>query len=349
MKIGVFISSGLGNALLLIPLLKKLRERGDSLHGFITSQYPCEGLFDQAGLFEEIVSVSGNTDKMKQALLGNNRLDELYIDWFGSTRKNILFANSIARKIITNKIPEKLPVFLRTPILFREPAEGIHEAVQNLRLLEPDFEAGSLKESDMHLPYPPGAKETVKKFHLPTPYTVVQIGSADNEAPYKNWSVEQWKKFLQEQAEQTNRTFVLLGSSAEMADAATISDGHLNLISVAGKTTIPEVMDIISQSDAYVGLDSGLMHQAVVYNKPTFTIWGGSDYRLYGYHDLNPQRHYMVRQQLDCWPCNSWISPNTSRVNDPNKCPDYNCIRSISVAEVAAAYQSFSFAQSSSA
>ena len=51
------------------------------------------------------------------------------------------------------------------------------------------------------------------------------------------------------------------------------------------------------------------------------------------YHQAH-QIHQIIHHTIACWPCNSWIKPNISRVNDPLKCPDVKCLQSISVENV---------------
>ena len=92
-------------------------------------------------------------------------------------------------------------------------------------------------------------------------------------------------------------------------------------------------MEIIYHSTLYIGLDSGLMHIAVAFSKPTFTIWGASNPVLYGYAWAGKQ-HHIVSLNLNCAPCSAWINPNTSRVTDPLRCPDFKCIKEIPVTMV---------------
>jgi ADP-heptose:LPS heptosyltransferase len=89
-------------------------------------------------------------------------------------------------------------------------------------------------------------------------------------------------------------------------------------------------MEIIYNSKYYIGLDSGLMHIAVALNKPTFTIFGASNPKLYGYGWMG-EKHKMISLNLSCSPCSSWLNANTSRVSNPNQCPDFKCIKGISI------------------
>ena len=107
-----------------------------------------------------------------------------------------------------------------------------------------------------------------------------------------------------------------------------------NVYSLIGKTSIQEVLSIIKNSVLFVGLDSGLMHIAVSLNIPTFTIWGPSDFNLYGYEKINSDKHEIIYKNIYCRPCNSWIAPNTKRISKPEDCPDFRCMKELKPDEV---------------
>ena len=139
-------------------------------------------------------------------------------------------------------------------------------------------------------------------------------------------------KYLQ--IKSPSSTLVLLGDNTELHLNAKINNANYpNVISFIGKTTLNDTMEIIYQSQYYIGLDSGLMHIAVALNKPTFTIWGASNPTQYGYEWLNA-KHKIVSLNLACAPCSSWLNANTSRVKNPALCPDFKCIKDVSVDKV---------------
>ena len=54
----IFISAGLGDAVLLLPLIKRLKKDNYHLTAIITSSFNCEALFEHSDLFDEIVIFS---------------------------------------------------------------------------------------------------------------------------------------------------------------------------------------------------------------------------------------------------------------------------------------------------
>ena len=172
-------------------------------------------------------------------------------------------------------------------------------------------------------------------FNLPKDYIVIQASSANNSAPYKNWDFEKWLGLFKHlQIKSPNTTLVLLGDNTELHLNEKInSTNYPNVISLISKTTLNDAMEIIYQSQFYIGLDSGLMHIAVALNKPTFTIWGASNPTLYGYNWMGA-KHKVISLNLACAPCSSWLNANISRVSNPTLCPDFKCIEGISVDKV---------------
>ena len=335
MKVGVFISSGLGNAILLVPLLKELRKECSVLTGIFTSPYNCEGLFIDSGLFDTILTIKDKKAKwLKLCLKYTNHFDKVYLDNFASTRKIFLISHIISKKIIAQKMPLNLPgpVIKKTEII--NPVKCLHSAVQNLRLLNPEFTNTGLKESDFYFQYksnmepPPALKRCT--------FIAVQIGSSNSIKSYKNWPVENWRALLELILKKYPGLYcVLLGEPVEMQLASNLTKpSRKNIISLVGKTSVHDLPGIIGNCRMFLGADSGLMHLAAALDKPTFTIWGPSDFNLYGYHKINPEKHKIIYQDVNCRPCNSWLAPNTTRVKKPEDCPDFMCMNTLSPAAV---------------
>ena len=348
MKAAIFIASGLGNALVLIPLIKRIKAKGGQLTGIFTSSFQCEELFSDSDLFDEIVVLKGKADFVR---LGTRRLryfDEVYLDFFAATRKNYVLAQSIGKKLIANHIPEKLPSVLKKGLELHQPEPGIHETTQNLRLVDPQITDEQIKEADLRLKL-----EIPVDFSDPTfeanretltgDYAVIQVTGGNNKTPYKNWPLAHWKVFLKKLSQEfPEQKWVLLGDRNEVEIGQEIMaldlPGFSNLI---GATSVRQAVDVVRASQFYLGIDSGLMHLAVCFGKPTFSIWGGSDFNLFGYEKINPERHRVIYSPTSCRPCNSWIAPNTSRVKAPLDCPDFICLQQLSPQSVLDSFRQF--------
>lgn len=329
MKIALFYSSGIGNALLTIPLVEQLKKEGHTLYAICCSPFNSEQVFLHTNYFAHFVKLKNAGQQAKYlAKYSRNKFDLSLVDFFSSSKKN-LFLASLTSKLVKSNHPIQKSFFQRKNIEYSNLQQDIHETQQYLYLYNNNTNFNKLQSTfpDFKIPKSP------KNFNLPTEYIVVQTSSGNSTAPYKNWSKDNWKQlFTKLKTESLN--FVLIGDSTEIEWNEYFESIAPNVINLTGKTTIIEALYLIQHSKGYLGLDSGFMHAAAFLNKPTVTIWGGSNYNMYGYGNLHPNLHTVLKFTLPCWPCNAYVNPNTSRVTIPNECPDFKCIQSVSVSSV---------------
>lgn len=331
----VFFSAGVGDSILLVPLVNDLKNQGYQVTGLFTSVFNCESIFENTNLFDYIEVKKNKLSLLFFSILHFRKYDAVFLNHFSFSKSNISLAVLFGKNIYTN-YKEFTSLQSSKSIHFIDPITDTHDALQNVLLLN---QKANLSDLDFNLNYKPQQKNN---FNLPNNYIVLQVSSANNKAPYKNWEIEKWLelfKYLHTTNPKT--TLVILGDDTELYLNEKINtSNHPNIISLIGKTTLSDVMEIMHHAQFYIGLDSGLMHMAVALHKPTLTIWGASNPKLYGYEWLSKQ-HKIVSLNLNCAPCSSWINPNTSRVINPLECPDFMCIRGISVKKVTDELDSF--------
>jgi len=322
----IFFSAGLGDALLLIPLVKRLKEKDYLVSGFFNSAMPCREMMEHTGLLDEIIDAQNKTRQALFSLKKMGRYELAVLNFFATNKKNLLTASLLAGEIVSNrelngiKNPE-------VKINFIAPIKNVHDAEQNLLLVgEAGFKLADLQVTALERP----------SFDLPAKYTALQISSGNPGIFYKNWPVDHWMEFLAlALVHEANRKFVLLGNESDIPLAQKLKQEFgAAVISLAGQTSIKQVMQVLSHAKMFVGLDGGLMHLAVAFGKPTFTIWGPSSEQLYGYEQFDPKMHKCVRMNLTCHPCNAWIEPNTSKTSAPELCPDHACLKQLGSKEV---------------
>ena len=327
----VFFSAGVGDAILLVPLVNELKKDGYKVIGLFTSQYDCESIFENTKLFDEIEVKKNKLSLILFSIFNFRKFDAVFLNHFSYSKSHLILSTVFGKHTYTN-YKEFTSAQSSHSIHFLEPKVNKHDALQHLFLLN---STASLQDLNFNLNYKP---QQNNKFNLPSNYIVIQASSANNKAPFKNWPFENWLRLFKHLS---NTTIVLLGDATETHLSNTINaKDYPNVISLIGKTSLNEVKEIIYHSKYYIGLDSGLMHMAVALNKPTFTIWGASNPKLYGY-DWMGAKHKIVSLNLSCAPCSSWLNANTSRVSNPSKCPDFKCIKGISVEMVTNDLDSF--------
>lgn len=317
----VFFSAGVGDAILLVPLVNELKKSGFRVTGLFTSKYDCESIFENTDLFDTVEIKKNKLSLILFSIFNLRKFDSVFLNHFSFSKSHLILSTFFGKQIYTN-YKEFTSAQSSNSIHFIEPKNDTHDALQHLYLFNPK---ASLQDLDFNLNYKPRQNN---KFNLPSNYIVVQASSANNKGPFKNWPFENWLHLFKHLS---NTTIVLLGDATEThLNTAINSKDFPNVISLIGKTNLNEVMEIIYHSHYYIGLDSGLMHIAIALNKPTFTIWGASNPKLYGY-DWMGAKHKIVSLNLSCAPCSSWLNANTSRVSNPALCPDFKCIKDISI------------------
>lgn len=324
----VFVSSGLGNAIILIPLLKKLRSDNNNISILLNSNFVSKDFLVFNNFpFDNIIELNdiSTFNFLSKTLF---LFDYAYLDFSSSSLKNLLLARIISKQVIAmRKSNPFIPGFK-----FIKAELNIHSAIMNVKLVDKYANKQKLLLEDILLKpedhnHPIFNQFSDKKI-IPV---ALQISSANLKVKYKNWPTDYWIEFIRVILKSyPDFKLILVGDKNESFIGEKISNIYTDsIINMVGKTNLKEVSQIINLSRFYIGLDSGLMHLAVAYNKPTFTIWGGSSYKLFGYNQFYDVKHLDVYSDVDCSPCNAWIGANTSRVKNPIDCPDNKCIRNI--------------------
>ena len=321
MNSAIFISSGLGNALLLTPLVHALKNAGHKVTAIFNSPFNCENLYANSNLFDEKVILKTKMEHVLYILKNKNKFDQVYLDYFACTKKNFKVSNRIAQKIIAHGVPDSIDRNKLKHITVVRPSQKLNNAEINLQLFNDEVRPLNF---DLKLKF-----NDVTKFNLPKKYIVVQPSAGNNLTPYKIWNIDNWISLIKANPEEH---FVILGDKNELQLANKITKENLeNTTCLIGLTSLPEVFDILKFAQLYLGHDSGIMHMAAAVSIPTITIWGGSNYNLFGYEKVAPNMHKTIAESPNCWPCNSWLNPNKNRVENPDTCPDFKCLTSITV------------------
>jgi lipopolysaccharide heptosyltransferase I len=170
--------------------------------------------------------------------------------------------------------------------------------------------------SDIKFPFPLSfnSQLTTLNLQLPERYAVIVSGA--------RWETKRWyPERFGELASMLPVKSVIVGgeSDVDIADIVVKNSGG-KAISVAGKTTLKELIEIIRNARIVVTNDSGPMHIAAALNVPVFAIFGPTNpLRTGPYGKL----HVIIRKGLKCSPCYK------------KKCKNIKCMEMIGVRELA--------------
>ncbi|GAB5525356.1 MAG: hypothetical protein Roseis2KO_32280 [Roseivirga sp.] len=162
---------------------------------------------------------------------------------------------------------------------------------------------------------------------LPDKIILINTNSSDM-LPLRRWELEKFTQLTSRLMEaDPNALLVLTGTVEEAANAQKIQ-AQLNssrLISLAGKTSMEELLYLFDMADLLITNDSGPAHFASMTRTEVLVLFGPETPQLYG--PLGDRIH-IIWKALSCSPCINAINHRFS------PCTDNQCMKQISVEEV---------------
>lgn len=129
------------------------------------------------------------------------------------------------------------------------------------------------------------------------------------------------------------RIFLFGGGEKEKAWAEGVAGEQKNVISLIGKTRLPDELRLMNRMDAMLTMDSANMHLAALANTPTISIWGAT-HPLAGFVGMPVEGSRILQAETDCRPCSVFG-------NKPCQWGDRRCLTAIRPRTVAEAVKSF--------
>lgn len=151
---------------------------------------------------------------------------------------------------------------------------------------------------------------------LPKEY-VVMTPSAGKEA--NRWPARRFGQL----ASQLDLPSLLIGGKSDQAVAdEVVQHAGGKAISLAGQTSLKELIPIIGNAKYFITNDTGPMHIAAALAVPVFAIFGPANPIRTGPYGEN---HTVIREELPCSPCYAW-----------KPCTNWQCMEAITVERVLA-------------
>ncbi len=139
--------------------------------------------------------------------------------------------------------------------------------------------------------------------------------------PGARWKTKVWpaEKFGKLASELSLKTVIAGGKSEVGAADIIVSLSQGKSLSLAGKTSLKELVEVIRHAQYVVSNDSGPMHIAAAFNIPVFAIFGPTDQTRTGPYGKG---HTIIREGVTCSPCFK------------KTCSDMKCMNDLSVDKV---------------
>ena len=162
------------------------------------------------------------------------------------------------------------------------------------------------------------ADETIREMELDDGYLVAIPFTT---RPQKHWFEDRWARLLDRAREELGLPAVVLGGPGDQAAWERIRGmTQTEPASLVGKTSLTQAGAIIQRASLVVGVDTGLSHMAIAFDRPTVTIFGSN----IPYTDPPTDRARVLVHWLECSPCKG----------NPTCDGDFTCLKLITVDQV---------------
>jgi len=187
---------------------------------------------------------------------------------------------------------------------FAEPPE--QHAVDNLKLIYRSF----LSDEALKLAVPGLIGEPVdlvrKKFQLPDNYYVLVPAnshiSKQTHINHRAWPAEHWMR-LMALMQKESMAGVIIGSRNDQELINALQPLPDNIISLAGKTSFPELIGVIEAAKGVITTDTGPSHMAAAVNTPVYALIGPTNYKRTGPYRTSKNDVTVISVNLPCSPC----------------------------------------------
>ena len=174
------------------------------------------------------------------------------------------------------------------------------------------------KGLDYFLPTTDFAVENILPSYFHLGYTALVIGASYKT---KKMPIEKWLELV----EKINGPVVVVGDKDDYENAQKLVNAFPEKVfNACGNYSLNESALFIKKSRLVISHDTGFLHVAVAFNKPTITIWGATSpvlqFEAYYAKDAQTKRMNSIVPNLSCQPCSK---------QGGHKCPKghFNCMQ----------------------
>lgn len=335
-KILVVTFTGIGNMLMFLPALRRIREKREILEmNLLYMNKAVKNIFEHTNIFDNYIFLDKNPISFAKTFIKIRKEEyDIVINSLFSS-KNILaliplFSGATHKVGFTNSDGYNNPFrfIYNVPVKMKPNQHEINRRLELSYALSLRTQAEKIREPKIE----PTEEERsfannfYKKRKISKKDTVICVNvGCSEEQQWKQWNISKYAELCDKLIEEGAK-IIINGSPEEkpMVDGVAWQMKHEPFIS-AGKTgTIGQVAAIIEKADLSITNDSGLMHVSVAVDTPVIAIYGPTDYTRTA--PTNPN-DVIVRKDLDCSPC--------YKFNKMEKCPyNYKCLEDITVDDV---------------
>jgi len=118
--------------------------------------------------------------------------------------------------------------------------------------------------------------------------------------PQKHWRENRWAQLMDRVTEELGFPTVILGGPEDSAALDRIRDmTRIEPVSLVGETTLTQASAMVERAALVIGVDTGLSHMGIAFDRPTVTIFGSN----IPYTEPPTDRAKVIVNWLECSPC----------------------------------------------
>ncbi|RMG01505.1 MAG: lipopolysaccharide heptosyltransferase II [Nitrospirae bacterium] len=335
----------IGDAVMTLPAIRAIREghRGDFI-SLLGKEWVLP-LFEKDPNIDALITYSSSFKGIKGKFFGARVLKK------ESFRRAILLQNAIDAAILSflAGIPERMGYardgrgfLLTSGVRINSELLKYHHILYYLELLRELGYGSTFRIPWIYLDHEEREEGLRRITELRRPVILLNPGAAYGSA--KRWPIENFTRLSEMVINDLGGSIVITGSKSEMEIGKSITSkipGELKaentILDLSGRTTLRELITVISAVDLVVTNDSGPMHITYAVGTPLVALFGSTDPALTGPPDLIDQGSLklpveletgapsiVLKKDIPCSPCFK------------RECPEKNteCLRKISPDEV---------------
>ena len=326
---------GLGNIVLLLPVLRRLRERWPEAHIVFVSLRRNHELLDACPYVDRAIYVDdAGPVRLLLSYLGaawraRRERPDVAIDFEQFARaSSILAVLARSRQIVGLDMPGQGRAVLYHKLVRYDDHQHMGQTFLDLARAagvssEPyrpeSFDVGDAARSDVDA--------LLSELPADGPLVALHPGSGDN-FQGRRWPAQSFARLADQLVREHGARIVVTGTTAEaplVRDVLSRMEEPGRALGAAGKLSVLGLGALLARTDALVTNDTAPVHLASALGTAVFALFGPNTPRLYG--PLSAGSHAFFRD-LPCSPCLTNMNYKTSRCRMPV------CITDVPVAEV---------------
>ncbi|MBI4444366.1 MAG: lipopolysaccharide heptosyltransferase II [Acidobacteria bacterium] len=310
-RILVRSTNWIGDAVISVAALRELRRLYPSAKISVLANSWVAGIYESQDLADEIlthnlnrisarefVKVSRGLSNFDVAVLFQNAFRAALLAWLAGIPRRIGYATDVRKLLLTCHAKPRMPrlyrhqVFYYLDLLFLSGLSPVDYAASDF---QPDI---SLHPTRRGLEE---ASQLLRENQVDMKRRLVALNPGAYFGSAKRWLVDRYARLADLIIEETESNIVIIGSANEVEIAKQIQELMSRpAFPLAGKTTLPGLMGLLSLCRLMITNDSGPMHLGAALGIPQIAIFGSTDARATG--PLNPKA-VVIRKSVECSPC----------------------------------------------